>query len=255
MLLERYLLPLFSLMALVVGTTMGGCIFVLEDDPHSYGHAPRVVNSGDTYWFCEYDAAQHDYYWEFQAEVDDEDGVGDIYVVDVTFYDAYTGEWVDTIPMFEETGHIWGSWTWERETYLYCGDAYDVVFYVEDWEGNSDSLVLSDEVSAPAISESPVDTWVDCYESGHDWLFEFQAYVDDADGYGDVDWVTVTFIDDVTGAIDGEYTLNYEGDGYWGGWIEEGNGNGLYCGDIYDVSFYAVDRTGLSDTFTYTFMP
>jgi len=108
MLRERYLPLLSSLVLLVVGSAMGGCIFVLDDEPHSYGHAPRVVNSGDTYWFCEYDAAQHDYYWEFQAEVDDADGVGDIYIVDVTFYDAYTGDWVDTIPLFEETGHIWG---------------------------------------------------------------------------------------------------------------------------------------------------
>ena len=259
MLHDRTHLPTFSFVLLTAGIWMGGCIFVIDDDPDSYGHAPRVVDSGDTYWFCEYDATYHDYYWEFQAEVDDADGLSDIYLVDVAFYDAYTGDLVDSLELFEEHGGIWGAWTWERETTLYCGDAYDVVFYVEDWAGNSDSLFLTDTASAPAIRESPVDTWVDCYDAGvEEWLFEFQAVVNDADGFTDVDWVTVTFAEYVTGAIAGEYTLNYEGDGIWGGWIEEASAtNTLYCGlgFEYDVTFRAADRSGLTDTFTYLFTP
>jgi hypothetical protein len=250
MLNTRWMIP--TLASMLWAMSLGGCFFVI-DDPHDYGSDPVVYDNGDTFWFCEYDAPNHDYYWEYQAEVWDADGLGDIRQVDVTFYDSWSGDYVDQVEMFDEGGGIWGAWSWERETALYCGDVYDVVFYVEDWDGNSDSLVLGDAHNAPSISESPIDTWADCFESGHDWVFEFQAVINDADGFTDVDRATVSFANYSTGTIDGEYTLNYEGDGLWGGWIEEGNGNNLYCGDMYEVTFYAEDVYGLFDTFTYTF--
>ena len=252
MLLKRYSLSIVFFAS--IGLGLGGCVFVV-DEPHDYGHSPAVYDSGATYWFCEWDTHQHDYYWEYQAEVYDADGLGDLRLVDVTFYDTYTGAYVDQVELFEESGGIWGAWSWERETRLYCGEAYDAVFYVEDWNGNSDSLVLSEVINAPSISENPIDTWVDCFESGHDWMFEFQTRVSDADGFADVEWVVASFYDYYTGDLAGEYTLNWEGDGYWGGWIEEGNGNALYCGDAYDVTFYAEDASGLFDSFSFTFMP
>ena len=244
----RWMTPVFAMMLGFGG--LSGCIFVVDDDGYRE-HAPRIHEGIDTYWFCEYDAASHDYYWEYQAEVSDADGLGDIQYVDITFYDAFTGDYVDQMDLFDEGGGIWAAWSWERETNLFCGEAYDVMLYVEDRDGNSDSLFVSDSAYAPTISGSPADTWADCYQDGHGWVFEFQTQVHDPDGQDDVDYVTVTFVDYFTGEEDGYYTLNHEGNGFWGGWIEEGNGNGLYCGDDYTVVFYAEDRSGLSDTLSY----
>ena len=36
-----------------------------------------------------------------------------------------------------------------------------------------------------------------------------------------------------------------------GGWIEEGNGNSLYCGESYNVTFYAEDLYGATDVFSF----
>lgn len=246
----RWLTPLFVAM---LGTSLGGCFVFVDDDDYD-GHAPRVHEGVDTYWFCEYDASNHDYYWEYQAEVSDADGLGDIQYVDVTFYDAYTGQFVDQMELFDEGGGIWAAWSWERETDLFCGDNYEVMFYAEDWEGNSDSLYLDNAASAPAISTDPMETWTDCYQDGHVWMFEFQTVVSDHEGFEDVDYVTVTFVDYQSGEERGYYTLNYEGGGMWGGWIEEGNGNDLYCGDDYTVVFHAEDRSGLFDNFHYDWL-
>jgi len=251
MLNAKWMAP--TLLVLVSSLSLGGC-FYTDNDDHRYGSAPVVRNSGDTFYFCDYDPQEHDYYWEYQAEVHDADGLGDIYAVDVTFYHAFSGAFVDRVDLFEEAGGIWGAWSWERETQLFCGDDYEVVFYVEDYDGNSDSLTMGGGGGgnqAPVISESPADTYADCYEDAHDWVFEFQAHVGDVDGFEDVSRVKVTFVDTISGYEAGVYDLNFEGGGYWGGWIEEGNGNALYCGDSYDVIFYAEDSQGNWDSFSY----
>ncbi len=244
--LHRWTLP--ALLALA-STALGGCFFI--DDPDWRGYDPVIYDTAETYWLCDYDAAAHDYYWEYQASVHDPDGNSDIRFVDVEFYSSYDGAWVDTVSLFDEGGGIWGAWSMERETNLFCGEAYDAVFYAEDYAGNSDSLVVSNYTHAPVISESPSQTWTDCYDDGMAWVFEFQALVDDGDGFDDVDYVTVSFYEYSTGLEAGTYTLNAEGGGYWGGWIEEGNGNSLYCGERYEVVFYAEDYAGNWDRFSY----
>jgi len=234
--------------------TMSGCFFIDDDDHHGYhGSAPVVENNDYTYFFCEYDAYYNDYYWEYQASVWDADGLGDIRFVDVTFYDLYSGSYVDQVQLFDEGGGIWGAWSLERETNLWCGEPYEVVFTVEDYSGLSDSLVYGGGVhnAAPLIGTSPHDTWVDCFNNGGHWAWEFQAFVDDMDGFDDVGFVEVTFTNLWDGHIDGSYSLNYEGGGFWGGWIEEGNGNSLYCGESYNVTFYAEDLYGATDVFSF----
>lgn len=251
----RWIFPMVFASAMALG--LGGCFFIHDDDPY-HGSAPRIEDNGGTFYFCEYDVHANDYYWEYQASVWDGDGSQDIRFVDVTFYDAYTGNFVDQVELFEEGGGIWGAWSYERETNLWCGDPYEVVFYAEDYAGNSDTLVYGGggtHNGAPIISQSPADTWADCFDAGGYWAFEFQAFVDDPDGVTDVDYVQVTFDDLWDGYTAGSYTLNYEGGGFWGGWIEEGNGNDLYCGNPYAVTFYAEDLYGAANSFTFDWVP
>jgi len=223
-----------------------------DDADATDGVSPVVLDSANTYWLCQYDPAQQDFFWEAQAEV--EDAQNDVVTVTAVFLPE-VGQWVTQLPLESQGDGTWHGTGWEAELGLDCGGSYDVLFEAVDEAGNMGSLLLTGDDPGPSIVESPTDTWVTCYEVEHEWVFEFQAIVDDPDGADDVTSVSIAFEDYYSGDDMGDSSLSYEGGGVWGSWIAEGDGNDLYCGDAYNVTFTAVDSTGLTDLFIYPWIP
>ncbi len=129
-----------------------GCLFVVEepeptavvDEPVVYESTPPnqrpVIFPESTAWWCEF--ADGDYAFDFETEVDDSDGLGDIDTVEVTVLLAGTGHQIDEFLLFDEGFGRFGARVWESESNLYCGEPIDVRFEVWDWAGEFDAVVL-----------------------------------------------------------------------------------------------------------------
>ncbi len=136
------------LFALALSALPGCFIFVEDDDDHvDRVEEPVWVNSvpefdvGDSWWACDWDETRQDYYFEFQARVEDWDGPHDVLYVDATVFLADDADYmIDTFGLIHEDGPIWGGLVWEAESDLYCGEAIDVLF--EAWDGAGDKAEL-----------------------------------------------------------------------------------------------------------------
>lgn len=136
---------LSSLFALVFTP---GCIFLIDDpDPPEEPTPEPFVNSepvfiGDgTYWHCEQDDASGDFYFDFQAEVHDDDG--DVEELLVTVYAAGDLDTViDDFEIFYEGAGIWGGRVWEGESNLFCTEPIDVAFEAWDSHGGYARLLI-----------------------------------------------------------------------------------------------------------------
>lgn len=121
-----------------------GCVVVVDDDGHHEplpNHSPYVLEGDDlTWWWCADSPADGDYFWEFQATVDDLDGLGDIESVDVYIYRAERDELVDAYGLLDEGGGVYGGLVWEADSYLFCSDPVDVLFEVVDVHGDVGTL-------------------------------------------------------------------------------------------------------------------
>ena len=113
-------------------------VIVVEES----NHAPEIL-AGDTWWVCDFDAAADAYFFEFQASVDDLDGLGDVEFVDVTVLDAITEEQLDSFGLIYEGDTIWGGLIWEDESNLFCGEEVDVIIEAWDRDDGYDRMVLS----------------------------------------------------------------------------------------------------------------
>lgn len=141
------------LLALTV-TLLPGCFFVLEDDddydrndeyddspPPPANYEPEIDRDG-AWWHCDYDAGADDYYFEFEALVDDWDGDWDVAYVDVTIFEAGWDYEIDRFSLIHEEDNMWGGLVWERESELFCGEPIDVRFEAWDARGAYDSFTL-----------------------------------------------------------------------------------------------------------------
>jgi len=79
-----------------------------------------------------------------------------------------------------------------------------------------------------------------------DYLFEFQAVVDDLDGWSDVAEVNIYFFESGSPTVQDSFSLHYEGEGVWGGMVLEGDSS-LYCGGATDAIIEAWDYFDDSD--------
>jgi len=85
-------------------------------------------------------------------------------------------------------------------------------------------------------------TWWAC---DYDWValdhyFEFQATVEDLDGFDDVTEVSVTLYEAGTDYVLDSYALQPEGGGVWGGFVWESESY-AFCGEALDVLVEAID--------------
>ena len=119
-----------------------------DDDDDDYtvveNAAPAVLDGfDDTWWECAFSDNQGDYYWEFQATVDDLDGLSDIAWVDVFVYVDDREVLLDDFGLLDEGSGIWGGLVWEVDSNLRCGERVDVLFQVGDLRGDTDELWLT----------------------------------------------------------------------------------------------------------------
>jgi hypothetical protein len=147
--------PLCALIPLVATSPLAGC-FVFIDDTHDPG-PPRepepepepepnfapFIDLSRSYWACDWDADHLDYFFEFQAAVEDADGAWDVAQVDVSVVladgsDLMLGTW----GLLHEDGEIWGGLVWESESDLYCGEPVDIVIEAWDFRDAYDRVVL-----------------------------------------------------------------------------------------------------------------
>jgi len=136
----------------LASTLLPGCFifFEEEDDDHEdYEPAPTPppnaepeIVSDETWWFCDIDESANEWYFEFQAVVEDWDGAVDVEFVDVTVYDPIDGFTIDGFSLLYEGDAVWGGIVWEFESNLYCGEPVDVVFEAWDYHGGYDSFTL-----------------------------------------------------------------------------------------------------------------
>jgi hypothetical protein len=139
-----------ALIALPFLALQGCFVFVADPDPPREevvvvsNAAPRVLDGYDeTWWECTFSAPAGDYAWEFQATVDDADGLGDIAFVDVFVYVDDSDVVLDDFGLLDEGDGVWGGLVWEMDSNLRCGERVDVLFEVGDSAGDIDSLWLT----------------------------------------------------------------------------------------------------------------
>ncbi len=137
--------------ALTALSLLPGCFIFLDDDyddddtviiVEESNAAPEIL-AADTWWTCDYDGPANAYFFEFQAHVDDLDGLDDVRYVDVTVEDAITGEYLDAFGLLYEGRGIWGGLVWEDESNLLCGEEIDVIVEAWDAEDAYDRLVIN----------------------------------------------------------------------------------------------------------------
>ena len=143
--------PLLALLALSLAT-LPGCFVFLDDDDDDHVDVyeePVIVNAvpefdaSDSWWQCDWDEQRADYWFEFQAHVDDFDGPRDVQYVDATVFLADDpGYMVDTFSLFYESDGRWGGIVWEAESDLYCGEAVDVLLEAWDSAGAKAELLI-----------------------------------------------------------------------------------------------------------------
>ena len=116
-----------------------------DDDLVVYDNAAPVVLEGydETWWECAFADTQGDYFWEFQATVDDRDGLADISWVDVFVYVDDREVLLDDFGLLDEGEGVWGGLVWEVDSNLRCGERVDVLFQVGDLAGEIDELWLT----------------------------------------------------------------------------------------------------------------
>ena len=142
-------LPALAL-ALLATSSLTGCFVFVDDydpDPDPYQPPPGVnpaplFDGNDSWWLCGYDEIRDDYFFEFQAVVDDLDGWMDVQYVDVTVFLADDDYVVETFSLVSEGDGYWGGLMWERESNLFCGEAVDVLFEAWDSYGDMSDLFL-----------------------------------------------------------------------------------------------------------------
>lgn len=147
--MNRKLHTLVPLVLLALATTsLSGCFVFLDDDDDDYNPPPPapvnavpIFDAGASYWLCDYDSYADDYFFEFQAAVDDADGYHDVQYVDASVFLADDPTYmIDTFSLIYESDGIWGGLVWERESDLFCGEAVDVLF--EAWDSYGDKAEL-----------------------------------------------------------------------------------------------------------------
>ena len=89
-----------------------------------------------------------------------------------------------------------------------------------------------------------------------DYRWDFQAYVDDADGPLDIYQVYVNVMDMYYSYSEPAETweLAYDGNGWWSNTIYEYYSDSLFCEELYysyEFDFYAADHEGATDSVTY----
>ena len=140
-----------TLMLIASCSLLPGCfVFVDEvevddDDDDRYeppANALPEIQTNETWWSCDYSESTGDYYFEFQAVVEDWDGPMDVEYVDVTVYEAGYSYEYGAFTLNYEGDAVWGGIVWEHESDLYCGDPVDVVFDAWDVHGAHDQFTL-----------------------------------------------------------------------------------------------------------------
>lgn len=120
-----------------------GC-FVYTDGPGPDGppaNAAPTIEWADA--SCYWDEVYRDDVWWFEADVYDDDGLGDIVAVYADVYDGYTLEWVDSFELYHDGGPTWYSAWQGHSTYLDCA-YYDYIvdFVAEDVVGEGPVYTL-----------------------------------------------------------------------------------------------------------------
>lgn len=140
-----------ALLALAFSTLPGCWVFIEDDDDDViivdeepvYVNSAPVFDASDSWWQCDWSDQREDYWFEFQAHVDDFDGSWDVQYVDATVFLADDPDYmVDSFPLLHEDGPIWGGIVWEAESNLYCGEAIDVLFEAWDSDGAKVELLI-----------------------------------------------------------------------------------------------------------------
>ena len=139
--MKSLLAPLLSLVLLP------GC-FIFVDDREEPDPPPEPVNSApyinpeESWWLCELDESNDDYFFEFQASVIDADGLWNVEEVAVTVYAEGDHESaLDSFALYDEGEGIWAGVVWEDESNLFCGEAIDVLYEVWDEDGEYDRFL------------------------------------------------------------------------------------------------------------------
>lgn len=140
---------LLSLLVLATLAGLPGCFFYdFDDDPEVEYRDPEPVNARpfivaeDTWWTCDLDE-DYGYFFEFQALVEDDDGLRDVEYVDVSVFEAgYEDVDLGFFTLNYEGDGIWGGIVWEDESDLWCGDPVDVLFEAWDRDEAYDSLMV-----------------------------------------------------------------------------------------------------------------
>ncbi|MBJ94163.1 MAG: hypothetical protein CMP23_06745 [Rickettsiales bacterium] len=79
------------------------------------------------------------------------------------------------------------------------------------------------------------------------YFFEFQAVVDDPDGWRDVIEVNIYFFETQSARLVSGFSMHDEGEGTWGGMVWEDE-SAMYCGEPMDVIIEAIDQFGERDS-------
>ncbi len=138
---------LLVLAALALVPLQGCFVFLEEEESVSsseqapINYQPSIV-SDLSWWSCDYSPFEDEYFFEFQAVVDDLDGWSDIAEVNIYFYDAGSPIARDSFAMIYEGEGVWGGLVWENETFLFCGDATDVIIEAWDYFDANDFLAI-----------------------------------------------------------------------------------------------------------------
>jgi hypothetical protein len=129
-----------------------GCFVFIDDVDHDHededvspppepNYDPEIDRDG-TWWLCDYDEIADDYFFEFQAVVDDWNGEWDVTYVEVTIFEAGWDYQIDGFSLIHEQDNTWGGLAWERESELFCGEPIDVLFEAWDYDGAYDTFML-----------------------------------------------------------------------------------------------------------------
>jgi len=124
-----------------------GCFIVVEEDDNStapvdVNHSPTIL-SDLTWWTCEFSPSVGEYFFEFQAVVDDLDGWSDVSDVNIYFFETGSPEVLDSYSMHYEGEGVWGGLVWEDESFLFCGDATDAIIEAWDFFDANDFLEIN----------------------------------------------------------------------------------------------------------------
>jgi hypothetical protein len=126
---------------------LAGCFIVVEEEdsstePLDINHTPTII-AELTWWTCEFSPSVGEYYFEFQAVVDDLDGWSDVSDVNIYFFEPSSASVLDSYSMHYEGEGVWGGLVWEDESLLFCGDATDAIIEAWDYFDANDFLEIN----------------------------------------------------------------------------------------------------------------